>query len=111
MGLMPKQVKAENIIFKSFGFTRIIGVMASLVVGLFLGKIVYAPIKWLFMLFCVLVFLVLSSKTKYNKTFFISLVEFLKFSASKKVFFGNASEEYVKSKEFYDEKNKQKQKR
>ena len=110
MGLIPKQIKTENMVYKSFGFNRILGIIAALTVGMFLGNFIYPKIKWLFIVFCVVVFLILSSRsvTNKNKSFFKGLVNFIKFSVGNKIFYGNNTKEYKTSKEYFNEKKQKK---
>lgn len=103
MGMIPKKIKSENKVSKSFSFANLVGIFVSMLFGYAVGQLIVYPslLALAFIPFCVGIYLIASSKCKTNpkKTFIQGLIDFIRFQKNNKVFYGEKSKEYIKSKE------------
>ena len=111
MGLVPKQTKTEVKISRGLTLARAFGLIVTLILSAMLGSsLVYSKLLVPFIIYCVLVYVILTSKcpTNPNKSFYKGLLEFLSFKKNIKSFYGANSEEYNKSVERTESKKKKK---
>lgn len=96
MGLVPKQSKADTKIHKSFTMVRIVGLIITILLSSAISKVCSPVLSLLFIIFCAVTFLILSSKAPDNKTksFFGGIKAWLKYLIFSKKLFGN-SHKYV----------------
>ncbi len=91
MGLVPKQAKADTKIHKSFTLQRVAGLIVTIVVSTFISNICAPSFAFLFIIFCSIVYLLLSSKAPDNKTksFFGGIRSWLKYLILPKKIYGD----------------------
>ena len=113
MGLVPKQTKAEIKVSRGLTLYRMFGLIVTLILSAMVGStFIYSKLLLPFIIFCVVVFLILTSKspTNPNKSFYKGLIEFLSFKKNIKKFYGANSDEYIRSVEHTQNKKKSKNK-
>lgn len=90
MGLVPKQSKSETKIYKSFTLMRILGLVFTVIISSVLSNICAPSLSWLFIGFCIIVYLILSSKAPDNRTksFFKGLCAWIRYLFFSKKLYG-----------------------
>lgn len=90
MGLVPKQSKADTKIHKSFTMVRIVGLIITILLSSAISKVCSPVLSLLFIIFCAVTFLILSSKAPDNKTksFFGGIKAWLKYLIFSKKLYG-----------------------
>ena len=113
MGLVPKQTKTEVKISGGLTLYRTFGLIVTTMLAAMVGStIVYSKLLLPFIIFCIAVYLILTSKSPSNpnKKFYKGLIEFLTFKKNVKKFYGTNTKEYKKSIEHAQSKKKSKRK-
>lgn len=114
MGLVPKQTKTEVKMSRGLTLYRMFGLIITLMFSAMFGSsFIYSKLLLPFIIFCVVVFLILTSKapTNPNKSFAKGLWEFITFKKNTKRFYGANSEEYIKSVQHNENKKSKKKRR
>lgn len=87
MGVVPKKTKAEQRIFRHINLTKIIGLIATLMVSSQLSNLMVSPkLHIFFIIFCSVIFLIMSGKSPSDpcKCFATAWLEWLSFLMTNK---------------------------
>lgn len=104
MGLVPKKTKAEIKVSRGLTLYRMFGLIITFMLSSMIGSsLVYSSLLLPFIIYCAVVFLILTSKSPSNpnKSFYKGLIEFLFFKRDNKKFYGVNTDEYIRSSEHY----------
>ncbi len=110
MALVPKQTKAETKLMWGLTFNKVIGLVGSMMLGLFFGSICHRTLKIPFALVCVGVFLFLNKKAPTNakQKYWQGIIRFFSYITHRKRFYSLQSYEYEKTIKKEAERNEHK---
>lgn len=111
MGLVPKKTKADTKVLKGLTASRFLGLLMTIILSFMIGSIIIPGWwKFLFVIFCIAVFLILSGKapTNPNISFCKGLLNYLTFKLDTKEYVGTSNEEYKKYMQSKENKKNEK---
>ena len=113
MGMIPKKTKAETKVFKGLTAQRFLGLLMVLMVAAMIGSFIGGVLQWVFVVFAVIVFFILTGRSPTNpsKTFFRGLLDFISFKFDVKKMIGTSHVEYVTYEMKEEEKAESKQRK
>lgn len=111
MALVPKQTKAETKLMWGLTMGKFVGVVMTMMLSLLFGNIVHSNLRIVFMIVCVVGYLLLNIKSPTNpqKAYWQGVISFFTYLSRRKVYYSLHSDEYIKTvdKEASDVKRKQ----
>lgn len=111
-GLIPKATKSKVLLTRHLSKYRFFGLIFTFFLSMFLG-LVFGSMRYIFVIFSIVVFLVCTagSPSDPRKSFGGSLLDFLRFLAQKKTYYGSGNvdcADYLKKEEDKREAKKRK---
>lgn len=105
MGLVPKKTKADTKVLKGLTASRFLGLLMTIIMSFMIGSLIIPGWwKFLFVIFCIVVFFILTGKapTNPNISFCKGLLNYLAFKFDTKKYVGTSNAEY---KEYIQSRN------
>ena len=91
-GLVPKTTKSKDMLTKHLTKYRFFGIIAVFFSSMFIGM-AFGSLRYVFVVFCLVIFMICTagSPSDPRKSFGGSLLDFLRFFAQKKTYYGSGN--------------------